>query len=147
MTSRIFERYHVLVVPGWQNSGPEHWQSCWQDAHPTLVAAGKPTGWTPSCADWVLVDAGQGRSTGVVGGVIAWLRHHCPLGGATPGHAARVVAAWLVALADTERADALPGGFARCRAPLLFASQIIVSDNDPYAAARADALAANGAAR
>ena len=56
-----------------------------------------------------------------------------------------MVAAWLVALADTERADALPAvaGFAPLpRAPLPFASQIIASDNDPYcAAARADALA------
>jgi leucyl aminopeptidase len=24
----------VLVLPGWQNSGPEHWQSRWQAAHP-----------------------------------------------------------------------------------------------------------------
>jgi predicted alpha/beta hydrolase family esterase len=62
-----------------------------------------------------------------------------------PDNAAQVAAAWLVAPADTERADAPPAvaGFAPLpRAPLPFASQIIASDNDPYcAAARADALA------
>ena len=24
----------VLIVPGWTNSGSEHWQSLWQRAHP-----------------------------------------------------------------------------------------------------------------
>ena len=24
---------HVLLLPGWQNSGPDHWQSRWQAAH------------------------------------------------------------------------------------------------------------------
>lgn len=117
MTSPIFERYHVLVVPGWQNSGPEHWQSRWQDAHPAWQRVQQADWLTPSRADWV----------------------------ATLDAAARVVAAWLVAPADTERADAPPAvaGFAPLpRAPLPFASQIIASDNDPYcAAARADALA------
>jgi len=23
----------VLILPGWQNSGPDHWQSQWQTAH------------------------------------------------------------------------------------------------------------------
>lgn len=26
----------MLLVPGWQNSGPEHWQSQWQDVRPEL---------------------------------------------------------------------------------------------------------------
>ena len=24
---------HVLVLPGWQNSGPLHWQSRWEALH------------------------------------------------------------------------------------------------------------------
>ena len=24
---------NVLILPGWQNSGPEHWQSLWEKAH------------------------------------------------------------------------------------------------------------------
>ena len=53
MTSPIFERYHVLVVPGWQNSGPEHWQSRWQDAHPAWQRVQQADWLTPSRADWV----------------------------------------------------------------------------------------------
>ena len=148
MTSPIFERYHVLVVPGWQNSGPEHWQSRWQDAHPAWLPVQQADWLTPSRADWVatLDDAVRAADRPVL------LVAHS-LGCATTAHwaaqhpdsAARVVAAWLVAPADTERADAPPAvaGFAPLpRAPLPFASQIIASDNDPYcAAARADALA------
>ena len=50
MTSPIFERYHVLVVPGWQNSGPEHWQSRWQDAHPAWQRVQQADWLTPSRA-------------------------------------------------------------------------------------------------
>ena len=24
---------NVLILPGWQNSGPEHWQSRWETLH------------------------------------------------------------------------------------------------------------------
>ena len=24
---------NILLLPGWQNSGPEHWQSRWEAAH------------------------------------------------------------------------------------------------------------------
>lgn len=43
----------LLLVPGWLNSGPEHWQSRWQVARPDIgrVAFGewqnpKPQAWT-----------------------------------------------------------------------------------------------------
>ena len=88
MTSPIFERYHVLVVPGWQNSGPEHWQSRWQDAHPAWQRVQQADWLTPSRADWVatLDDAVRAAgSTGIAGGAQPGLRHHRPLGGATPG--------------------------------------------------------------
>jgi predicted alpha/beta hydrolase family esterase len=143
MTSPIFERYHVLVVPGWQNSGPEHWQSRWQDAHPAWQRVQQADWLTPSRADWV---ATLDAAVRAADRPVLLVAHS--LGCATTAHwaaqhpdsAARVAAAWLVAPADTERADAPPAvaGFA----PLPFASQIIASDNDPYcAAARADALA------
>lgn len=121
MTSPIFERYHVLVVPGWQNSGPEHWQSRWQDAHPAWQRVQQADWLTPSRADWV---ATLDAAVRAADRPVLLVAHS--LGCATTAHwaaqhpdsAARVVAAWLVAPADTERADAPPAvaGFARCRA-------------------------------
>ena len=111
MTSPIFERYHVLVVPGWQNSGPEHWQSRWQDAHPAWQRVQQADWLTPSRADWV---ATLDAAVRAADRPVLLVAHS--LGCATTAHwaaqhpdsAARVAAAWLVAPADTERADAPP---------------------------------------
>ena len=51
----------VLIVPGWRNSGPKHWQSCWQRLRPSLrrVDFGewlhpKPRAWTDALCQAVL---------------------------------------------------------------------------------------------
>jgi uncharacterized protein len=46
---------HVLILPGWQNSGPLHWQSLWQAAHgtPTTFVRVEQHGWQrPLRGDW-----------------------------------------------------------------------------------------------
>jgi predicted alpha/beta hydrolase family esterase len=150
MPSTVFAPYSVLVVPGWQNSGPEHWQSQWQAQQPDWQRVMQRDWLTPQLADWVaaldaaIVAATQpvllvAHSLGCVT-VAHWAQ-------AQPGHTGKVAAAWLVAPADTERADA-PAAVASFaplpRQPLPFASQIIASDNDPYcSAARAQQLAAD----
>jgi predicted alpha/beta hydrolase family esterase len=107
MTSPIFERYHVLVVPGWQNSGPEHWQSRWQDAHPAWQRVQQADWLTPSRADWVatLDDAVRAADRPVLlvahslGCILtAWWAAHTR-------HAAKVRGALLVAPGDVERPD------------------------------------------
>lgn len=148
MPSTVFAAYSVLIVPGWQNSGPEHWQSQWQAQQPDWQRVMQHNWLTPQLADWVaaldeaIVAASQpvllvAHSLGCAT-VAHWAQ-------AQPSHTSKVAAAWLVAPADTERADApdAVASFAPLpRQPLPFASQIIASDNDPYcAAARADALA------
>lgn len=43
----------VLILPGFGNSGPQHWQTLWEQRHPDWrrVNLGK---WdTPACDDWV----------------------------------------------------------------------------------------------
>ena len=45
--------FPLLIVPGWRNSGPKHWQSCWQQLRPSLLRVDfgewlhpKPRAWT-----------------------------------------------------------------------------------------------------
>ncbi|MBC5993098.1 RBBP9/YdeN family alpha/beta hydrolase [Pontibacter cellulosilyticus] len=43
----------VIHVPGLGNSGPEHWQSIWQNNDPTSIRV-QQTNWdNPVCKDWV----------------------------------------------------------------------------------------------
>lgn len=53
MPSTVFAPYAVLVVPGWQNSGPEHWQSQWQAQQPGWQRVMQRDWLTPQLADWV----------------------------------------------------------------------------------------------
>jgi len=40
-------------MPGINNSGPTHWQTLWQAAHPNLLRIEVPDWDHPVCADWV----------------------------------------------------------------------------------------------
>jgi predicted alpha/beta hydrolase family esterase len=137
----------VLVLPGWQNSGPEHWQSRWQAAHPhwrrveqaDWLHPPPPTGWPRSTPPrkpcW---------PTGAAGAQ-SWLRDRRPLGRHRPGRRrARVRHAFLVASPDVERADRRAGRLCPRRAPLPFPATLVASRDDPYCRfERAQALAAD----
>ena len=43
----------VLILPGYDNSGPEHWQSLWEKAHPEYRRVQQRSWTEPVCADWV----------------------------------------------------------------------------------------------
>ncbi|MES2918325.1 MAG: alpha/beta hydrolase [Pseudomonadota bacterium] len=136
----------VLVLPGWRNSGPTHWQSRWEARFPPWRRL-QQENWThPRRDDWVgtletavttsrrpllLVAHSLGCIT-----VAHWASRHA--GG-------RVAAALLVAPADVERHDVAGRlrGFAPIpRMPLPFPTLVVGSDNDPACRApRAAALA------
>eukprot|EP01031_Cornospumella_fuschlensis_P006742 gene6742-8388_t len=43
---------NVLILPGWHNSGPEHWQSLWEAAHGFTRV--EQHSWTqPLRGDWI----------------------------------------------------------------------------------------------
>lgn len=144
------DRTEYLVVPGWQGSGPDHWQSHWQ----TRLADSRRTrvnDWhAPDREDWVealhhLITSSTAsrvvliaHSLGCVT-VAHWAQRHGPFW----GH--RVAGALLVAPADVER----PGVPAALRAfapipreVLPFPSVLVGSTNDRAASAqRSQALA------
>jgi len=47
------ERRTVLILPGYDNSGPGHWQSLWERAHPEYVRVEQKSWTAPVRDDWV----------------------------------------------------------------------------------------------
>jgi predicted alpha/beta hydrolase family esterase len=43
----------VLILPGYDDSGPGHWQSLWERAHPAYVRVPQRSWTEPVCEEWV----------------------------------------------------------------------------------------------
>ena len=145
--------HRVLVLPGWQDSGPDHWQSRWERAH-GFTRVQQDDWMTPRRGDWLarLDEALLAEPAPVLLAahslgcqlVAAWAQHS--------RHTARVAGALLVAPPDTQREDtpgAIAGAWRRIeRGRLPFAATVVASDNDPYCALdRARGMAADWGAR
>ena len=131
----------VLILPGWQNSGPGHWQTRWEALHGDHRVQQDDWLW-PRRGDWmaqldeaVLAQPGPVRLAAHSLGcwlVSAWAAHSA--------HTARVRAALLVAPPDLGRPDLPPQLFnwRGTPAPVLpFAAQLVYSEDDPFASAAA----------
>ena len=95
----------ILIVPGWNNSGPDHWQSRWQSRLPTARRVEQRDWAQPDRDAWV---SALGLAIGKARRPVVLVAHS--LGVATVIHAApyvgrRVAAAFLVALPDVDRLD------------------------------------------
>jgi len=127
---------NILILPGWQNSGPAHWQSRWEalygdrrvDQHDWM---------TPRRGDWIarLEDVILGCTRAVLlvahslGCILtaAWAE--------VSRSTARVQGALLVAPGDPEREELgglLPSWAPIVRQRLPFPSILVGSRNDPY---------------
>lgn len=128
----------VLILPGWHNSGPDHWQSQWERAH-GYVRVQQHDWVRPLRGDWImqLEEAVLGcdepavlvaHSLGCIQ-VAAWAAHS--------KNTQRVKAALLVAPGDVERDEVrglLPSWSPIPRQKLPFPSVLVASRNDPYCA-------------
>jgi predicted alpha/beta hydrolase family esterase len=127
----------ILIVPGYDNSGPDHWQSRWERQLSTARRTEQKDWYSPREDDWTapIVMAVQhatrpvvlvAHSLGVAATVLA-----APL--LKPGI---VRGAFLVGLPDIERPNLIPEvelQFAPLpRDPLPFPSVLVASRNDPY---------------
>ena len=126
----------VLLLPGWLDSGPTHWQSRWEALHGDQRVHQDDWLW-PRRGDWMArldeVILESDRPTVLVAHslgchlVAAWSRHS--------QHTSHVKAALLVAVPDTERDDMPPNLFSFrpiVRERLPFASLVVISSDDPY---------------
>ena len=129
---------NVLILPGWQGSGPAHWQSRWERRHGCQRV--EQHDWLrPRRGDWsarleevVLAQPPAAplllaaHSLGCL--LVAWWAAHSR-------HTARVAGALLVAPPEIERADLrqqIPGWAPPVRQRLPFRGIVVASSDDPY---------------
>jgi prephenate dehydrogenase len=128
----------VLVLPGWQNSGPRHWQTLWEQQNPIFLRV-QQRDWEFPHREWwverITAEVKQSPAPIVFAahslGCIA-LAHWCK---AAPGEVAKIKGALLVAPADVDSKDAPKPirDFAPAPRDLLpFPSIVVASSNDPY---------------
>ncbi len=128
-------RLQPIIVPGWKDSGPEHWQSRWALQLPHAVRIAQRDWENPAAPEWVATLAAEvDRARNPV----LLIAHSlgCLVSAALPiPLRAKVAGALLVAPADVERPDTPEclRGFAPVPClPLPFQSVVVASDNDPY---------------
>lgn len=125
----------IYLLPGWQDSGPGHWQSRWERAHGDTRVVQADWLW-PRRGDWM---ARLEEVLPPTGGVLlaahslgchlvaAWAAHS--------RHAGRVAGALLVAPPDLERRDTPPqlaGWRPVVRERLPFPAVAVLSRDDPF---------------
>src|SRR6218665_37814 len=113
----VFKPSNILLLPGWQNSGPGHWQSLWQARHGYRRVEQH---------DWLRPPPG------------GWAARRGGNGGGWGGHWANargVEGALLVGPGDVERADLaaqVHHWSPIVRQALPFPALLVASRNDPY---------------
>ncbi|MGE0501870.1 MAG: RBBP9/YdeN family alpha/beta hydrolase [Rhizobiaceae bacterium] len=126
----------ILMVPGYTNSGPEHWQTRWQQRLSTARRVEQAEWTKPVREDWTstLADAVNSAERPVVAvahslGVATFIQ-------AIPAFRQRVIGAFLVAPPDVANAAIRPKHLMTFgpypRDPLPFPTVTIASRNDPF---------------
>ncbi|MDP1767590.1 MAG: alpha/beta hydrolase [Nitrospirota bacterium] len=132
----MFESTPVLVLPGLGNSGPQHWQTLWEQRHPEWQRVDLGHWDKPNCDEWVraldlAVRACASPPLLIAHSLACLLVAHW-------AHRSDCVpkGAFLVALPDPQRAGFPPSarGFSPVpTAPFAFRSLVVASANDPFA--------------
>ena len=127
---------NILLLPGWENSGPQHWQSLWEQQL-GYVRVEQHDWMRPLRGDWIArleeVLLGQAGPSVLVAHSLG-----CQLVAAWAAHSRNthlVQAALLVAPGDVEREDIrsqLNSWVPVVLQPLPFKSQLLACHNDPY---------------
>jgi predicted alpha/beta hydrolase family esterase len=126
----------IVIVPGWRDSGPGHWQSLWAESIVGAVRVQQdnwisPTrsAWVSRIAETVLAQSGPVVLVAHSLGCIA--STHLP-----PEAVARLQGALLVAPADPERRAPLVDFAPVPYHTLPYRSVVVASSNDPYCPVR-----------
>ncbi|MFG3223670.1 RBBP9/YdeN family alpha/beta hydrolase [Kitasatospora sp. NPDC048194] len=135
------DRTTYLILPGYQNSGPGHWQSRWEAAEPEAFRRVEQADWDhPELTDWVArVDAAVAGAAAE--GPVVLVAHSLGcvtvarwVAGAPAGRTAAVRGALLVAPADIDTAEVpeLFGFRPVALDPLPFPTVVVSSADDPW---------------
>lgn len=126
----------IVIVPGWRDSGPGHWQSLWAEALPGAVRVVQDDWITPVRSAWV---ASIARTILAQPGPVVVVAHSlgCIATTHLPAEAAeRIQGALLVAPADPERRGVLSDFAPVPYQPLPYSSIVVASTNDPFCPVR-----------
>lgn len=132
------EAVRILIVPGWRDSGPGHWQTLWSQRYADTVRVQQDDWQTPARAAWVerirqtvlaQVDE-QGRAVPVV--VVAHSLGCIAVNHLPQDAEACIRGALLVAPADPERRSILSDFAPVPSRKLPYRSIVVASNNDPY---------------
>ena len=126
----------LVIVPGWRDSGPGHWQTLWAEQIPGAVRVQQDDWITPSRKAWIssitqtiLAQPGPVVVAAHSLGCIATT--HLP-----PEAVARIQGALLVAPADPERRGVLADFAPVPYQALSYRSVLVASSNDPFCPVR-----------
>ena len=126
----------ILIVPGYTNSGPDHWQTRWQSKLSTARRVEQAEWAKPVREDWVarVVEEVAAASRPVV--LVAHSLGVAAAVHAVPQLGDKVAGAFLVAPPDVANPDIRPKHLMTFgpypRDPLPFPSVVIASRNDPF---------------
>jgi len=136
----LLARHRILLLPGWKDSGPWHWQTLWQQEFPAMERVAQRDWLQPDPDAWVNAFDEHLRASRKPAVVVAhslgcitvarWVAQRAR----SPGQAWPLAGALLVAPADVERESAPPPlrPFAPiARVPLPFSGCVVASSNDP----------------
>ena len=122
----------ILIVPGWRDSGPGHWQSLWAERYAHTARVQQDNWLTPARAAWVKsirrTLLAQPEPVVVVAHSLGCIAiTHLP-----PEAEARIAGALLVAPADPERRSILSDFAPVPSRKLPYRSILVASSNDPF---------------
>ncbi len=126
----------IVIVPGWRDSGPGHWQSLWAESLPDAVRVVQDDWVSPVKTAWV---AAIGRTILAQPGPVVVAAHSlgCIATTHLPSDVARKIqGALLVAPADPERRGVLADFAPVPYQPLPYRSIVVASNNDPFCPVR-----------
>ena len=126
----------ILIVPGWRNSGPGHWQSLWAESIEGAVRVQQDNWMSPTRSAWVgriaeTILAQDGPVVLVAHSLGCIASTHLPLEAV-----ARIQGALLVAPADPERRAPLVDFAPVPYHALPYRSVVVASSNDPFCPVR-----------
>ncbi|MBS1154596.1 MAG: hypothetical protein H6R07_520 [Proteobacteria bacterium] len=139
----------ILTLPGWRDSGPQHWQTRWESKFPGIRRVQQHDWEKPVAADWVgvlqqAVENASGHVILVAHSLGCIAQHHWAI--VHGSSARRIAGALLVAPADPVR-EGLSGhiqGFLPLSVRSLpYRSIVVASDDDPVCQPDRSAFLAN----
>ena len=128
----------MLILPGYGNSGPQHWQTLWQQSDPDFERVQQRDWDNPDCGEWCAALDAAAKRAGAGAVVVAHSIGCLVVAHWAAGAHAPIKAALLVAVPDPA-GPAFPeeaSGFSVTPVqPFAFASMVVTSTDDPYGTA------------